>query len=300
MHILLGPRHLRDMNETLDAGLELHERAVIGDVGDPALESRADRILRFDALPRVFLQLLHAERDAVSLVVDLDDLDLHLLADIEHFGRMVDAAPGDVGDVQQAVDAAEIDEGAIFGDILHHAVDDLALFQVLHQLLALFGAGFFQHGAARYDDVAAAAIHFQDLKRLRLIHQRGNVANRPNIDLAARQKRHRAVEIDGEAALDLIENHAMHLFVAVESLLQLAPALLAPRLVAREHRLAERVFHPLEIDFDGIANLDVGLPARPREFAQRDASLGLRPDVDHSDVLLDSNDGPLDDGALLR
>ena len=80
---------------------------------------------------------------------------------------MVDAPPGDVGDVQQAVDAAEIDERAVVGDVLDHAVDDLALFEVLHQLLALLGAGLFQHGAAGDDDVAAAAIHLEDLERLR-------------------------------------------------------------------------------------------------------------------------------------
>ena len=89
-----------------------------------------------------------------------------VLADVEHLGRVIDAPPGDVGDVQQAVDAAEIDEGAVVGDVLDHAVDDLALFEVLHQLLALLGAGLFQHGAARHDDVAAAAIHLEDLERL--------------------------------------------------------------------------------------------------------------------------------------
>src|SRR6476661_7142181 len=81
---------------------------------------------------------------------------------------------------------------------------------------------------------------------------------------------------------------------------QLAPALLAARLVAREHRLAEGIFHPLQVDLDGIADLDVRLPARCREFAQRDTSLGLGSDVDDGEILLDSNDGALDDSAFLR
>ena len=210
MHVLLGPRHFGDVDEALDARLQLDERAVVGDVGDAALEARADRILGLDALPRIVLQLLHAERDAVGLVVDLDDLDLHLLADVEHLGRVVDAPPGDVGDVQQAVDAAEVDERAVVGDVLDHAVDDLALFEVLHQLLALLGAGLFQHGAARHDDVAAPAIHLEDLERLRLTFISGDdVADRPDVDLGARQERHGAVEIDGEAALDLVEDDAL-------------------------------------------------------------------------------------------
>ncbi len=299
MHVLLGPRHLGDVDEALDAGLELHEGAVVGDVGDATLEARAHRILRFDALPGIVLQLLHAERDTVRLVVDLDDLDLHLLADVEHLGRVIDAPPGDIGDVQQPVDAAEVDEGAVVGDVLDHAVDDLAFLEVLHQLLALLGARLFQHGAARHHDVAAAAIHLQDLERLRIIHQRRDIADRPDVDLAARQERHRAVEVDGEAALHLVEDDALDLLVAAEGLLELAPALLAACLVTRQHGLAERVLHPLEIDLDGVADLDLGLPARPREFADRHPALGLGADIYDRKILLDPDNGSLHHRALL-
>src|SRR6266700_7729951 len=241
MDVLLGPRHFRDVDQALDARLQLHEGAVVGDVGDAALELGIDRELGLDALPRIVEQLFHAERDTVGLVVDLDDLDLHLLADVEHFGRVIDTTPRDIGDMQQAVDAAEVHERAVVGDVLDHAVDDLALFEVLHQFLALLGAGLFQHGAARYHDVAAAAIHLEDLERLRVVHQRCDVADRPDVDLRTRQEGYRAVEIDGEAALDLVEDDAVDLFVVLERLFELAPALLAACLVARQHGFAERI-----------------------------------------------------------
>src|SRR6185436_16031026 len=288
------------MDQALDAGLKLHERAVVRDVGDAALELGADREFGLDALPRIVEQLLHAERDAVGFVVDLDDLDLHLLADIEHLGRVIDAAPRDVGDVQQTIDAAQIDERAVIGDVLHHAVDDLAFFEVLHQLLALLGAGLFQHGAARHDDVAAAAVHFENLEGLRDVHQRRHVADRPDVDLRARQERDRAVEIDRKAALDLIEDDAGDLLVAVERLFELAPAFLAARLVARENRLAERVLDALEIDLDLVADLDLAAAAGAGELADRDATLGLRADIDQRHVLLDTDDLALDDGAFLQ
>ncbi len=213
---------------------------------------------------------------------------------------MIDAPPRDVGDVQQAVDAAEIHEGAVVGDVLDHAVDDLALFEVLHQLLALLGARLFQHGAAGDDDVAAPAIHLEDLERLRHVHQRRHVADRPDIDLRARQERHRAVEVDREAALDLVEDDALDLLVALERLLELAPALLAPCLVARQHRFAERVLDPLEIDLDLVADLELALAARSGELADRDAALGLQADIDDGHVLLDGDDGSLDDGPFVQ
>src|ERR1700691_900340 len=238
VHVLLGPRHFRNVDQALDARLQFDERAVVGDVGDAAGEARIERILRLDALPRIVQQLLHAERDTVGFVIDLDDLHLHRLPDSQNFGRVVDPAPGDIGDVQQAVDAAEVDERTVVGDVLDDAVDDLTFFEILHQFLSLLGAGLFENRAARHHDVAAAAIHLEDLERLRVVHQRCDVADRPDIDLRARQEGHGTVEIDGEAALDLIEDDAVHLLVVVEGLLELAPAFLAARLVARQHGLA--------------------------------------------------------------
>src|SRR5256714_7865923 len=202
VHVLLGPRHFRDVDQPLDAGLEFDERTVVGDVGDAALVAGAHREFRLDALPWIVEQLLHAQRNAVGLVIDLDDLHLDLLPDVEHLGRVIDAPPRDVGDVQEPVDAAEIDEGAVSGDGLDHAVDDLARFQILHQLLALLGPGLLEDGAARHDDIAAAAVHFENLERLRHVHQRGHVPDRPDVDLAARQGRNGAVEIDGAAPPD--------------------------------------------------------------------------------------------------
>src|SRR6202167_5968283 len=213
---------------------------------------------------------------------------------------MIDAPPGDIGDVQQAVDAAEIDEGAVIGDVLDRTVDDLALFEILRQSLALLGAGLFQHGAARDDDVAAAAIHLEDLERLRIVHQRRDVADRADVDLGARQEGHRAVEVDGEAALDLIEDDAVNFLVVVEGLLELAPALLAARLVARQHGFAERILDAVEKHLDLVADLEFAFAAGSCEFTQRHAAFGLEADVNDGHVLLDRNHNALDDRAFLQ
>ena len=82
--------------------------------------------------------------------------------------------------------------------------------------------------------------------------------------------------------------------------LELAPAFLATRLVARQHRLAERVLDALQIDLDGVADLDFVAPAGALEFLERNAAFGLQADVDDGQVLLDADDGPLDDGPFLQ
>ena len=298
--VLLGPGHFGDVDEALDARLKLDERAIVGNVGDTALQLLADAVARLDVRPRVFLQLLHAERDAVRLVVDLDDPHLDLLADGQDFARMVDAAPGDVSDVQEAVDAAEIDERAIVGEVLDRAVDDLALGEVGDDLVALLGPALLEHGAARDDNVAAAPVHFQDLERLRHVHQRPDVANRANVDLAARQEGDGPVEVDGETALDLVEDDPFDLLVLLERLLELDPALLTARLVARDDRFAERVLDPLEIDFDLVAETGRRVASVIGEFLERHAPFGLEADVDDGHVLFDRDDLALDDRSFER
>ena len=59
--ILLGPAHLGDVDQAFDAGFQFHESAVVGDVGYPAGQLDLERILGVDALPRVGLELLHAQ-----------------------------------------------------------------------------------------------------------------------------------------------------------------------------------------------------------------------------------------------
>src|SRR5690606_2699140 len=54
-----------------------------------------------------------------------------------------------------------------------------------------------------------------------------------------------------------------------------------------------------KINFHFVAHL-VRLAAGARKLAQRHAAFRLQSDVDDGDVLLDRDDGPLDDGTLLQ
>src|SRR5262249_24736439 len=258
MDVLLGPAHLGDVDQALNARLKLDEGAVVGDVGDRAFEARSHRIFDDDAFPRVGFELLDAKADALGLGIDPDDLHLHRIANIHDLGRMVDASPRHVGDMQKPVDAAEVDEGAIVGDVLGHAVDDLALFEAGYDLAPLLCARLLEHRTARNDDIAAAAIHLQDLERLRLGHPRADIPDRTNVDLASRRECNGAVEIDGEAALDAVEDHAFDALAGLVFLFEPGPALLAARLLARQHCFPSSVLDTLEIDVDLLADVKVG------------------------------------------
>ena len=91
---------LGDVNETVDAILELDERAERRDLRNLALDDHSDGILRGDLAPRIGLGLLEAEADALLLRVDVEHDGIDLFALLEALRRMVDLArPAHVADV---------------------------------------------------------------------------------------------------------------------------------------------------------------------------------------------------------
>src|SRR5256885_4193414 len=75
---------------------------------------------------------------------------------------MTDAAPAHVGDVQQTVDAAEIDEGAEVGEVLDRAAADLALGDLAEELPLHVLALLLDELAPRDHDVHAALVDLDD------------------------------------------------------------------------------------------------------------------------------------------
>ena len=275
------------MDQSLHSRLKLNERTVVGYVRDQALEAGFHRILGGDAVPRIGLELFNAEADTLGLDVDADDLHLHCVANVHDLARMVDAPPGHVGDMQETVDTAKIDKRTVVGDVLDHALDDLPLFEAAHDLAALLGPCLFKYGAARYDDIAAATIHLQDLEGLRRIHQRPHITDGANVDLAAGQEGHGAVEIDGEAALHAIEDLSFNLLVSLVLLFEPGPALLAACLLTRQHGLASGVLNALKIDINLVADSEFGRASGEGKFSEGNAALGLQPYVDNRNVFFD-------------
>jgi hypothetical protein len=117
-----------------------------------------------DADPRILAELLQPSETRFFSASNLRILAVTSSPTDEHFRRVLHAAPGEVGDVQQAVDAAQVHERAVVGDVLDDALHDRAFLERLEQLLALDTGGLFHHGAARDDDVVALAVELDDLE----------------------------------------------------------------------------------------------------------------------------------------
>src|SRR5699024_11973543 len=90
------------------------------------------------------------------LAVNILDQSRYLLANLEDLLRALYAAPGHLGNVEQAVRAAKIDERAEIGYVLHHALDSLADSDPLKQ--SLLHLSF-----SRKDELLAVADHSSSL-----------------------------------------------------------------------------------------------------------------------------------------
>src|SRR5699024_1168016 len=201
--------------------------------------------------------------------------------------RILDAFPRHVGDVQQAVDAAQVDEGAVIDQVLDDTLEDDALLQSVEQLLALLAVLFLEHVAARHDDIVARAIELDDAELQRLAFQIGGVAHRTHVDQRAGQEGANAADIHGVAALDLAADLAGDRLALFEGDTEEIPGADALGLFLRQARGAETVFDGFQSHFDLIAFIDRKFAVFVIELVYGNDAFGLETRIDDDDIGFD-------------
>jgi len=205
--------------------------------------------------------------------------------------------PCHVGDVQQAIDAAEVDERTVLGDVLDHAAHDRAFLERFHELGALFAHAGLDHGAAREHHVVALAVELDDFEFEGLVLVGGQVLDRARVDQGAGQECADAVDQDREAALDLAARRAGDEVAGFEGLLECEPRSEALGGVAREDGVAVAVLDAADGHGDEVAGLDFEFALVVFELFDRHVGFGLQACVDHDVVVLDAHDFGGDDLA---
>ncbi len=222
-----------------------------------------------------------------------------MVADLEQLGRVVDPAPAHVGDVEQAVDAAEVDERTVLGEVLDDALDDLAFLEALERRLLEGSALLLEQHAARQHDVAALLVELDDLELEALAEERVEVANRAEVDLRPRQERlDAAADRDRQATLDARGDHAFDQLVALARGADLVPHLEPIGFLLGKHDHAHVVLAGLEQHVHDVARLHRDGAVGAAELFERDLALALIADVDDRVVLADRDDRAAKDLAF--
>src|SRR6185503_18559947 len=195
------------------------------------------------------------------------------------------------------VDAAQIDERAVVGDVLDHTLEHLALGQGLERVLLLLGVLFLEQRLAREDDVAALLVDLDHPHAQLLAAQGVEVAHRTDVDLRAGEERANA-DVDRQAALDPLDHAADHDLALGVGLLDLVPDLHLLGFLAREDDVAFAVFGTFEQDVDDVAGLNRDFAALVEELVDRDDAFGFVTDVDDDFGGSDFENRSLDDFAF--
>src|SRR5579859_7757764 len=276
----LRPGHFADVDQAFNALLQFDESSVVGHAYDASVNMSAHRIAMLRVEPRVGRELFEAERHALFFFVVLQDLHLNLVADVDQVARMRQASPRHVGDVQQSVDSAHIDKGAVFGQVLHDTGEDAAFFQVLEGFAALFRLLFFQKLFAGDDDVAALLVELDDGDFHRLALHAIQVPDGTQVDLRTGQKGMRAMNVDGQAALDTFHDDALDRLLLAISALDLVPRAEALRLQVREVDVSLFGLALVAHHVDLVAGLELGLALVIENLRDRGHAFGLRSNID--------------------
>src|SRR5215216_185226 len=249
------PAHFRNVNQPFNAAFELHERAIISHARDTPVHARADREALFDAGPRIGKELLVTEGDALALAIEFKNLDLNVVANAEQLVRILQTSPRHVGDVQQAVNTAEVDKGAVVGKILDLSFDHDVFFDLLESLIFPAGVLLLDDGFARQYNVGPFAVQLDHLRFNCLVAQAVEVSHWTNVNLRTGQESRDAVNVNTQAAFDAIDDATFHTRAIAISLLEVVPRLHAHRIGAREDRQAIGGFHAFNQHFHFVPGL---------------------------------------------
>ena len=117
---------LGDVDQAVHTRHDLGEGAEGHQLHDAHSSDVADLVLALEALPGILVRVLVAQRDLVGVLVEVDHVHVDLVADRDDVRGLVDALPAQLGNVDHAVHAADVDERAVAGQALDDAVIALA------------------------------------------------------------------------------------------------------------------------------------------------------------------------------
>src|SRR4029450_10810803 len=144
----------------------------------------------------------------LTLAVDVEHLHAHRLADLEHLRRVVHVAPRDLGDVDQAVHPAEVDEGAEVDDVGDLTLDDVARLESVEDRLAHLLPLVLEDGATGEHDVVARAVELDHLAAERLPQELVQILDAADVDERRRQEA-AGRPVEDSAALDDLDHPAV-------------------------------------------------------------------------------------------
>lgn len=222
--VFIGPIHFGNVNRAFNAFFDFNEAAVVGQVGHATSQFGTFWITLSDSYPWIFAQLFQAQRYTSTLAVELQHFNSDFVANVYDFARMLNAFPCHVGDVQQAVNATQINECTVVSEVLNDTFNFHAFLQVFQQLIAFCAVFGFDNGTTGNNNVVTLLIQLDYFEFKLFAFEVQRVADRTNVYRGTRQERANTIQLNSEATLDFaIDNtsNGCSFFVSFSSVIKL-------------------------------------------------------------------------------
>ncbi len=286
------------MDETFDALFELDKSTVVSDREDTAADLGTNWVALGGVKPGIRRQLLEAEGDALLILIKLEHLDLNLVADIDEIAGMGEPAPAHVGDVEQAIESAEIDEGTVVREVLDGSGEDGSFLKGGEGNRLLGVLLLFEQFLAGDDDVTALFVQLDNADFNLGTDVAVQIADGADLDLRAGEEGLDA-DVDGETALDAGDDHALDGGLGVGCLFELVPDLVTQSLLVGDGVASAVLLFTLNNDFDGVTGGELRCAVGIHHLIERQQALTLQTNVDHRVLVGNLDDGPGDNNLFL-
>ena len=256
------------MDQTVHAGNDLSKRAEGHQLDDADVGHVADLVGVHEHIPGILGAVLHAERDLVLLGIEGENVHVEMIADRDDLGGILDAAPAQLGDVDHTVHAADIDEHAVAGHGLDHAVIVLADLDVGPDLSLRGRTGLVLHSLDGADDAAAGTVDLGDAELNALLDELAQVAVLGQTALGSGNEHTHALDGNDDAALVFFGDDALENSLVLNGILDVLPdldrveALLGKGGIALHVVDADDVGLDLVADMDDVLDLGVGIAGK--------------------------------------
>ena len=264
---------LRNVDQAVNARYDLSECAERHELEDLNLSNRADVVLGLEYVPRIVLLALVAEGDLLVFLIQTDNEYLYLVANRNDLGRVLDAAPGQLGDVNHAVYAADVYECAVGSQGLNGAVVLVADLDGVPDLLSSSLASLLLDLTDRTNNALALTVDLGDIEGLLGLNQLAHRLILRYAGLGCRDEYANAVCSCNNTAAVLLNDNTLNNGVLLVSLLNGLPALQLINALLGQSDGTLAVVYANNNSLDLVANVDVGsyvIVRVVRQLTQRD------------------------------
>ena len=264
---------LRNVDQAVNARYDLSECAERHELEDLNLSNRTDVVLGLEYVPRIVLLALVAEGDLLVFLIQTDNEYLYLVANRNDLGRVLDAAPRQLGDVNHAVHAADVYECAVGSQGLNGAVVLVADLDGVPDLLSSSLASLLLDLTDRTNNALALTVDLGDIEGLLGLYQLAHRLILRYAGLGCRDEYANAVCSCNNTAAVLLNDNTLNNGVLLVSLLNGFPALQLINALLGQSDGTLAVVYANNNSLDLVANVDVGsyvIVRVVRQLTQRD------------------------------